>query len=85
MYFSPCVVMTSTQLEGGGGRCCSCTGWDTTGAGWDTTGAGWDTTGAGWDTTGAGWDTTNKLTSRGPKWDLLMAKQEVENLMTLEV
>jgi hypothetical protein len=37
MYFSPCVVMTSTQLEGGGGRCCSGAGWDTTDAGWDTT------------------------------------------------
>ncbi len=36
MYFSPCVVMTSTQL-GGGGRCCSGGGWDTTGGGWDTT------------------------------------------------
>ncbi len=37
VYFSTCVVMTSTQL-GEGGRCCSGAGWDTTGAGWDTTG-----------------------------------------------
>jgi hypothetical protein len=38
VYFSPCVVMTSTQV-GEGGRCCSGAGWDTTGAGWDTTAA----------------------------------------------
>jgi hypothetical protein len=64
MYMSPsplCVLLTQccddVHSAGGGGRCCSGAGWDTTDAGWDTTAragtllrglghycAGWDTT-----------------------------------------
>ncbi len=54
VYFSPSVVMTSTQL-GERGRCCSGAGWDTTERGlghyWARAGT---LLGAGWDTTGRG-------------------------------